>query len=85
MQHLLSLLRPVNEVKLYAFRPHQQCFRGNEEDLSHDFFVVKTLIEFSHIILGCHLSLHIFQVKLDLLWLQVIFPQITKDINPQTK
>lgn len=88
MHHVLSLL-PLNGVKLSAslFRiwPHQQRFRGNEEDLSHDFLVVKTLVEFGHVVLGGHLSLHVFQVKLDLLWLQVIFPHITEDTNTQTK
>lgn len=63
------------------FQPHQQRLRGNEEDLGHDVLVVETLVEFGHIVLRRHLSLHVFEVELDLLWLQIIFPDVPKDRN----
>lgn len=61
------------------FQPHQQCLRGNEEDLGHDVLVVETLVEFGHVVLCRHLSLHVFEVELDLLRLQIIFPDVPKD------
>lgn len=63
------------------FQPHQQRLRGNEEDLGHDVIVVETLVEFGHVVLRRHLSLHVFEVELDLLWLQIIFPDVPKDRN----
>lgn len=62
------------------FWPHQQRLRRNEENLGHDVLVVETFIEFRHIVLRRHLSLHVFEVELDLLWLQIIFPHVPEDI-----
>lgn len=63
---------------------HQQGFRGNEEDLSHYVFIIEALVKFSHIVLGSHLTFNVFQVKLDLLWLQVILPHVTAQNNAQS-
>lgn len=63
------------------FQPHQQRLRGDEEDLGHDVLVVETLIEFCHVVLRRHLSLHVFEVELDLLRLQIIFPDVPEDVN----
>lgn len=45
---------------VFVFQPHQQGLRGNEEDLGHDVLVIEALIEFCHVVLRCHLPLHVF-------------------------
>lgn len=44
---------------VFVYQPHQQRLRGNEEDLGHDVLVVEALIEFCHVVLRCHLPLHV--------------------------
>lgn len=70
-----------SRFEYFVFQPHQQRLRGNKEDLGHDVLVVETLIKFCHIVLSRHLPLHVFEVEMDLLGLQIIFPDVPEDVN----
>lgn len=59
-----------------AHSSYQEHCRGDVKDLGRDLLLIQPLVELCHVVLGCHLSLHVTEMMEESFFLFVFLPNI---------